>query len=294
MLRGFVAVAQRLSITQAADDLCLTQSAVSKQVQVLEEFLGAPVLKRKYRGIELTELGQRLFALASPFFAELSEFALLARQSDAHRPVTITASIGVTALWILPRLGAFQTAHDNIDVRVAANDKMLDLRQEGIDLAIRYARPADVPANAMRLFGEKVVPVANKALVEKAATGDGALLDQVLLEFDERARPWLRWSDWLESMGLERRLPKAYLHFNQYDQVIQAAMEGHGVALGRVGLIMPMLKDRRLAIWPGLSPADSDYAFWLIIASDTPRLEVTALADWIRQEAATIAAGWES
>jgi DNA-binding transcriptional LysR family regulator len=284
-LRGFVAVARRMSITLAAQDLCLTQSAVSRQIQALEQHLGTPLFVRKHRAIALTDAGEQLFYLASPWLERLADFADSVRHESRLRPVTVTASIGVTSLWILPRLGAFQASHPHIDVRVATNNRLLDLKREGIDLAIRYCPQAQAPDGAIRLFGEEIVPVANKAVAAKAFKSHAALMQQVLLELDERARPWLRWSDWLGARGFPDAKPKAYLHFNQYDQVIQAAIEGHGVALGRVALVRPMLNDGRLVVQPGVKFGMSNYAYWLIQASAEPRSEVKAFCDWMVREA---------
>lgn len=280
-LRGFVAVARRMSITLAAKDLYLTQSAVSRQVQSLEAHLGVALFIRKHRALALTEAGEQLLHIASPWLDRLGEFSRSIRHDGRPRPVTITASIGVAALWILPRLGLFQTAYPHIDVRVAANNRLLDLEQEGIDLAIRYCREEQAPRGATLLFQEQIVPVANKSVAAVAFSVDNDLSQQVLLELDDRRLPWLRWSDWLRGQGLRGIEPKAYLHFNQYDQVVQAAIEGHGIALGRIGLIFPMLEDGRLVAQPGRNIESSDYAYWLVQMSKTSRPEVTALRDWI-------------
>lgn len=289
-IRGFVAVARRMSITLAAQDLCLTQSAVSRQIQALEEQLGTPLFVRKHRGIELTDAGDRLFQLAAPWFDRLTEFAQSAKQGERPRPVTITATIGVTSLWLLPRLGAFQASHPQIDVRVAANNRVLDIKQEGIDLAIRYCLETDAPQGAIRLFGEKVAPVAHKTVAALAFPNRESLLGQVFLELDERTLPWLRWSEWLNASGSTDAQPKTYLYFNQYDQVIQAALEGHGVALGRLGLILPLLKDGRLVAQVDAQLGMSDFAYWLTGFDDTARQEVQVFADWIVREARLTAA----
>ncbi|HEV2610719.1 MAG TPA: LysR substrate-binding domain-containing protein [Noviherbaspirillum sp.] len=284
-LRGFVAVARRMSITQAANDLCLTQSAVSRQIQALEEYLGTPVIVRKHRAIALTEAGERLMALSSPWMDRLSETTRSIRHHGRTRPVTITASFGVTALWVLPKLAAFQDANPNIDVRVAANNRVLDLKQEGIDLAIRYARKADVPSGAIELFGERVVPMASKAVAARAFRNPRALLNEVLLEYDEpQARPWLRWSEWLASAGMADAKPKAYLHCNQYNQLVQLAVDGHGVALGRVALVLPMLADGRLVAMPDGKVGESDYAYWLVEAVPDARPEVAMFREWLISE----------
>lgn len=283
-IRGFVAVARRMSITVAAQDLCLTQSAVSRQIQALEEHFGAPLFFRKHRSIELTDSGEQLFHIAAPWIDRLVDFSQSIRQERRLKPVTITASFGVTSLWILPKLAAFQSTHPNVDVRVAANNRILDLKQEGIDLAIRYCREEHVPKSGIRLSGEEVVPVAHKSIASHAFKTPKALLEQVFLELDDRARPWLRWRDWLNAAGLPKAKPKAFLYFNQYDQLIQAAIEGHGVALGRIPLVLPLLQDGRLVAQPGARPEVSDYAYWLIKASETPRPEVQIFGDWLIQE----------
>lgn len=283
-IRGFVAVARRMSITLAAKDLCLTQSAVSRQIQNLEDNLGTPLLVRKHRAITLTEAGEKLFRLASPWLDRLNEYSQSLQREGRLQPVTITASIGVTSLWLLPRLRAFQTTHPHIDVRVAATTRVLDLAREGIDLAIRYARQADVPADALRLFGEKVVPVANKKVAARAFKNPKALLNEVLLEYDEQARPWLTWSDWLLALGMPNAKPKSNLRLNQYDQAIQAALDGQGIALGRLALVLPMLKDGRLVALGDTGLGASDYAYWLIDASPSPRTEVVAFRNWIIHE----------
>ncbi|HVL76481.1 MAG TPA: LysR substrate-binding domain-containing protein [Noviherbaspirillum sp.] len=284
-IKGFVAVGRRMSITAAADDLCLTQSAVSRQIQSLEEYFRTPLLIRKHRAIELTDAGRQLYELAAPWFEELAEFTRIVRQERRLQPVTVTASIGVASLWILPRLGGFQAQQPNVDVRLAASDKVLDMQQEGIDLAIRYCSAASAPPDAVKLFDEEVVLVAAPALAEKAFAGPEALLDQVLLEFDDRTRPWLRWSDWLRAMGLGNRQPKSTLHFNHYDQVIRAALDGSGVALGRTALIAPMLADGRLVAGPGKGLQASGYGYWLVQATQQPRPEVALFRDWLLEQA---------
>ncbi len=285
-IRGFVAVARRMSITLAAQDLCLTQSAVSRQIQSLEEHLGTPLLVRKHRAIELTEAGRELLQLASPWLDKLADYTQAVRKRDAVRPVTITAPISVTALWMLPRLGTFQAAHPHIDVRVSANNRTLNLKQEGIDCAIRYARASDVPPDAIRLFDEKVLPMASKKVAARAFKNPKALLNEVLLELDERALPWLRWSDWLSATGLPDAKPKSYLHVNHYDQVIRAAVEGHGVALGRVALVLPLLKDGSLVAMDDKGLGNSDYAYWLMGDAHPARPELQVFRNWILQEAA--------
>ncbi len=285
-LRGFVAVGRRMSITAAAGDLCLTQSAISRQVQALEERLGVKLLVRGHRAISFTPEGERLFRSADSAIQQLQDAFGTITADLGRGPVTITASIGVTGLWILPRLGRFQQLHPDIDVRVAANNRILDLAGERIDLAIRYGALAAMDEGAIPLFRETVAPVAHPSLGLDRLASAKDIAGQVLLEFDDPGRPWLHWKDWLASAGWKGAKPKGILRFNQYDQVIQSAMAGQGIALGRIELIQPMLADGRLWRVPTSHPgAGNDHAYWLVGADAAPRPEVAAVMDWIVAEA---------
>lgn len=282
-LKGFVAAARRKSITAAAEDLCLTQSAVSRQIQSLEERLGAALFVRKHRAIALTDVGEQLYRLTLPWFEQLEQFCDSVRSEPRRRTVTVTASIGVSALWILPRLGAFQAAHPDIDVRLAATNRLLDLDNEDVDLAIRYCAAERAPRDAVRLFDECVVPVASPDVAARAFASRRALAAATLLELDQIDKPWLKWSAWLRERGVKLDA-KAYLHFNQYDQVVQAAVEGHGVALGRFALVEPLLRAGRLVALKSEARSVPHYAYWLIESSAPRREEHAAFRAWIMDE----------
>ncbi|MFD1561440.1 LysR substrate-binding domain-containing protein [Paraburkholderia silviterrae] len=289
-IRGFVAVGRRMSITLAADDLCLTQSAVSRQINALETMLGVRLLNRGYRAISFTPEGERLFRAAEGAVQQLQDVVDALMQPRARQPVTITASLGVAGLWLLPRLGALQQRHPDIDLRVAATDKVLDLRAEGIDLALRYASASGAPPMAHRLYEEFVVPVAHPSL--SVATLDAATLARhVLLEFDGPRRPMLRWPDHLHELGLDEQHARGVLSFNHYDQVIQAALAGRGIALGRLALVGPMLADGRLVAVGSRGPLrPTGYAYWLCQADEAPRADVAAVVEWMLDEARSGAA----
>ncbi|RKT58127.1 DNA-binding transcriptional LysR family regulator [Azonexus fungiphilus] len=278
-LRGFVAAASRRSITLAAADLCLTQSAISRQIQALENALGAPLFVRKHRAIELTPAGERLLPAAIAWLAEYGEIAASLRQRAASaNSVTITASIGVTALWLLPRLGHFQATHPTVEVRVVAANSPIDLTPAGIDLAIRYQTEPTIGRGDRLLFRESIAPVLAPVLAKKLA----ANLEEspTLIEYQERSLPGLDWTSWLGSLGLSGRNLRR-LGFNQYDQAVQAAIAGQGVVLGRLPLLADALDDGRLCRWTDVPAFVSPYAYWLLRAPGSNGTAVAAFADWL-------------
>lgn len=284
LLRGFVAVGRRMSITLAAQDLGLTQSAVSRQVQALEEAVGTPLLVRGHRSISFTSVGERLFRSADSAVQQLQDVLGTIQPPSDCLPVTVSASLGVTGLWLLPRLARLQEQCPGLDVRVSACNEVQDLRRYGIDLAIRCASHLPATEHARQLFGESVVPVAHPSLGLQQTWSAESLPDLTLIELDDPHSPWLRWDDWLQAAGWSVR-PRAVLRFAQYEQVIHAALAGQGVALGRVALIQPLLDDQRLVSLGAPQPAGTDRAYWLVHADHRLRPEVRQVSDWIVAEA---------
>lgn len=286
-LRGFVAVGRRMSISAAARDLCLSQSALSRQVRALEERLQVKLFVRGHRSIAFTQEGERLFCISNSALEQLQHAFGTLRVAARQAPVTLSASIGVAGLWLLPRLGRFQARHPEVDLRVAAEDRVVDLVTEGVDLAIRYGQPATSRRGAVRLFGETVVPIAHPSLGVQCLDSSRDLADHVLLEFENPGRPWLHWDGWLAAIGFRGAKPRSFLRFNQYDQVVRSAIAGHGIALGRIELIRPMLEDHSLVTVKMPRPGPmNDYGYWLLKADEHPRPSVAAVIAWIKAEAA--------
>jgi LysR family glycine cleavage system transcriptional activator len=286
-LRGFVATGRRMSMALAAEDLCLSPSALSKQITGLEESLGVRLLVRGHRSIAFTREGAELFQAANAAMQQLQDAVGHILPAVEGKPVTITASIGVTALWLLPRLGPLQADHPDIDIRVAADNAVLDPRAADIDLSIRYCAEAMAPDSAIRLFGETIRPVASKMIGTDSIQTPDDLSGYVLLELDETCRPWLQWRGWMASAGWGfTRKPKGMLRFNQYDSVIQAAIAGQGIALGRMELLGPIIKAGQLQPVPtSVPPPPCDHAYFLVIADKFPRRSVMRVAEWIEAQA---------
>lgn len=296
LLRGFEAAARHLSFTKAAEELFLTQSAVSRQVQGLEEALGVPLFQRRHRALLLTDEGQVLQQLVARQLHELRE----AVERIARRPggmITVTTMVTFASLWLVPRLARFRQVHPEIDVRIAANNEVLDLERDRIDVAIRYVAPDRVPAGATQLFDEEVVPVCAPVLTKDRARPlrePADLAHHVLLHDDAQgsrfpALPYLQWDVWLQAMGLPDLQPAGGLHFSHYDQLIQAAANGEGVALGRLPLLSKQIRDGRL-VMPfekarGRGTVSTRGYFMLATPAAAGRPEVKHFMDWLLAEA---------
>lgn len=288
LLRSFVAVGRRMSITLAAQDLCIVQSAVSRQIQALETALGCRLFVRSYRSIEFTPEGRHLFRSVDPMLEQLGAVIGALRPPGERPCITITATIGVTALWLLPRLGAFQRGAPDIDVRVAATNRLTDLERDGMDLAVRFCPDAAAPEEAVRLFGEVLTPVAHPSLGVTAIEDAAQLRRQVLIDYDDSSRPWLQWKNWLRDAGYKTGASgNGRLLFNQYDQVAQAALAGQGVALGRLALLGNLLAEGQLAIATRQAPVMTDHGYWLLERRGAVSGALSAVRDWIMAEAAS-------
>ena len=291
LLRGFEAAARNLSFTKAASELFVTQSAVSRQIKALEAQLGMALFRRHHRDLRLTEDGQTLYKTAGEVLRLVREVAgkLSARPSGM---LTVTTTISFAALWLVPRLNEFRRLHPGIDMRLAATNEIQELERERIDVAIRYCTPKAAGGGAVRLFGELVFPVCSKALFPgRRLKSPRDLSGQVLLHYDdpERRYPWLSWDAWFELTRVQAVKPAGALRFSHYDHMMQAAVEGQGIALGRSRFVSTWIKLGRLIRPFGnrymCSPADSRAYFLVVSPGSGMRPEVAEFSGWLQQEA---------
>lgn len=279
-LRGFIAAARHMSFTRAAAELCLTQSAISRQIQALESALGVTLFERGVRSLSLTDEGTRLAAAAEGWLTEYVRLAESMR-TPARRPVVVTASIGISALWLVPRLRDFQQQHPDIDIHIAAGNRVADLAREHIDLALRYCADRDAPAEATQLFAEILFPVAHPSVAHELEITAATLPQLTLLEYNEPGFPWLGWDHWLKLIGLDGIRPRARIGYSHYDQLIHAAAGGQGLALGRAVLVDPMIREGRLATVGKVRFPVDGRGFWLIPPPQGLRPEARQFADWV-------------
>lgn len=285
LLEAFEAAARHLSFTRAGDELALTQSAVSRQIAVLEERLGVPLFQRLHRALALTEAGARLHGVTAEVLQRLHGATEELRGAQRRKAVVVTTTPGFAGLWLIPRLAGFVAGRPDVDVRISATNALVQLEREGVDLAVRYCTSERAGPQAVRLFGESVLPVCSPALLADPArplARPEDLARHVLLHPEAGAGGALfQWSLWLRAMGLEGLEPAGGLHFSQYDQMIHAAIDGQGVALGRVPLVSRLMREGRL-VAPFPKRIASPHTYHLLrSAASAHKPEVQQFADWL-------------
>lgn len=289
LLAGFEAAARHLSFTKAGEELFLTQSAVSRQIKELEGELGIELFQRRHRALVLTEAGKQFYAAAAQVLTTMRTATERLRVQAGKKTLSVTTTHSFAALWLIPRLAGFTRAHPGVDVRITADTRVQDLERDGLDVAIRHGPASLAGARAMRLFGERVFPVCSPALLDRTPLEQPRdLKHHVLLQYDdpEARHPWLHWKTWLEVAGIPDLRPAGTLSFSGYEQIIPAAIAGHGVALGRSPLVKDLLASGEL-VAPLEGSADPARAYFVIVSAHAVgRREVDGFVAWLREVAA--------
>ncbi len=296
-LRAFEAVARRLSFRAAAEELHLTQSAISRQIRALEDELGAPLFLRGTRHVELTSAGTSLLQTTVPLIDRLDASVRQIRMARGRRSVSLSTFASFASLWLIPRLQAFQREHPDIDIRISATDVMADLDDPELDVVLRYCHPDAAPPGSVRLFGEVVTPVVSAGFAEQARNGSvpplrtpSDLTRHTLLEEDDHraSAEYLSWRYWLRQNDQAQLQPLRWMYLNFTYQQIQAALAGQGAALARVALVHDSLHRGELVEPFGPEcRVRSPFAYWAVrsnAASDRP--ELRQFFAWVVQQAA--------
>lgn len=292
-LRAFEAVARLLSFRAAAEELSLTQSAVSRQIQSLEEEIGCTLFLRGTRKVELSGDGAQLLPTAVAVLSKLDQAVRQIRRTRGRRVVNVSTFASFASLWLIPRMEAFQREHEDIDIRVSAYDRKVDLEDGEIDLALRYDDRPSVPADAEQLFEELLSPAVSPWYLQKPPAPlkkPADLAGHALAEEDD-ARPsaeFLSWRRWLTEQGQPDLQPRRWLYLNFTYQQVQAALTGQGVALARLPLVHEHLQRGELVEPFGKAGRlGCPFSYWLITGPNAARRpEVQQFADWVKQQAA--------
>ena len=291
-LRALEAVARNLNFRAAAEELSLTQSAVSRQIQALEEEVGVPLFLRHTRAVELTGAGSQLLAAVTPSLERIDSAVRQVRRNAGRKSVAISTWASFASMWLIPRLEAFQAEHPDIDIRIDASDTPVDLDTSDVDLALRYTTPDNVDSSAVRLFGEQLTAVASPWLLKSGTPlrKPADLAHFALIEASDISRhhnlEWLTWRRWLDKQQIPKLEPKRWLYFNYAHQIAQAALTGQGVALARMPLVADSLASGDLVEILPDKRMDSPLVYWMLVGPRSrARPEIQAFCAWLQTQA---------
>jgi DNA-binding transcriptional LysR family regulator len=282
-LAVFEAAARLASFTAAARELGMSQAGVSRHVQQLEQFCGAPLFRRQHRGVTLTKDGERLRDSAVIGMNRIAATVRAIRGSSAAARVTLATTIAFASLWLMPRLRRLHAAHPDIEVSILAIDSLPDMENEGIDLLVRFGS-GNWPSLVTRaLFDDEIVPVCSPSYAFRHGppSRPEQLLRERLLHMQLHDPSWIDWAGYLTYFGTA--VPPIFEgpRFNNYLIALQAAVAGEGIALGWKRLLDSHLTDKLLVPLPVQSMPMKGAYFLARHENSEPKVHSARIEDWL-------------
>ncbi|MCG8695193.1 MAG: transcriptional regulator GcvA, partial [Minwuiales bacterium] len=287
-LRAFESAGRHLSFTKAAAELNVTPAAVSHQVKALEELLGVPLFRRLTRALRLTDAGRAALPTLSQGFDTLAQGVEQVRAHSESGVLTVSVSPSFGAMWLVPRLERFRIRHPDIEIRIDGTDRLVDLARDDADVALRYGPGGYKGVRVDWLFSQVNTPVCSPVLLsgEHPLRRPDDLRHHTLLHIDWKDAE-ASWRMWLLAAGLHDIDPTRGPRYTMESMAVQAALDGHGVALVGDMLVADHLESGRLVrpFDPSLSTPLS-FAYYLLSAqSSAAQPKVAAVRDWPLVEA---------
>lgn len=281
-LRAFEAAARHLSFTRAADELHVTQAAVSHQIKGLEERLGLPLFRRLPRRLILTEEGQILLPELRDAFNRIGAAVERISARGAGGTLTVSSMTTIVMGWLVPRLPRFQAAHPEIEVRLVTSQRLVDFTREDIDIAIRFGDGKWPGLKAERMFGERLTPLCPKDFIDKIRTPED-LRTLPLIRSDDDGEEW---RIWFAAAGVEGVGPIRGPVFDSTKIAAQAAVDGLGIVLAPPALFLDDIAEGRL-YQPFELLVTTGKSYWLVVPDAwTERPKIKTFRDWIHSELA--------
>ena len=289
-LRAFETAGRHLSFSKAAEELSVTPGAISQQIRTLEDFLDIKLFKRLSRAIVLTDAGQLLLPLLSESFSSITEAVELVRKNQGNVPLTITSAPSFISKWLIPRLCKFQAIYPDIDVRIDASNRLVDFVREDIDVGIRFGTGEFPDLNSVYLFSFDLIPVCSPGLVNQknGLSSPGDLRHYTLLHsnYADVDSSWPDWSMWLATAGVDDIDTSRGIIFNQSEMIMEAALEGQGVALVASVMAAGEIAAGRL-IQPFETRLPVRLCYHMVTTEQKARSDkVTAFRNWVVAESA--------
>ncbi|TAA43737.1 MULTISPECIES: transcriptional regulator GcvA [Corallincola] len=280
-VKTFEAAARHLSFTRAAEELFVTQAAVSHQIKALESFLGVRLFRRAHRTLLLTEEGQSYFQTVSPLLRALSEATdrMMAMRASGALTVSLTPSFAIS--WLVPRLSEFSAKYPEIDVRIKAVDKESGPLDDDVDVAFFYGRGRWPGLESCKLHSEYRIPVCAPQLLQ----GTHPLktpndLQYYSLLHDGSRQDWKRWLRQASAKHVNANVGPIFSHSTM---ALQAAILGQGVALGHTTLARPDIESGRLVVPFKTAMLSRDSYFLVFPDEDVDNPKVVAFKAWVME-----------
>ncbi|QTN36651.1 transcriptional regulator GcvA [Cognatishimia activa] len=291
-LRAFEAAARHMSFAKAADELNVTPAALSFQIKSLEEHLGQPLFIRLNRAVELTPAGKTLAPGATEGFQALNAAWTSTRRLGDDTTLTVSAGPSLTAKWLAPRLLDFARSHPDIDLRISATLKRIDLRRDQVDVALRFGYDSGDDFYSVPARKEWMSPAMTPAMAEDYPTPeslkDAPLIVDSSIDF---LSPPCDWNNWFKSIGIDYT-PSRTITFSNADHAIEAACTGVGVVLGRRPLMIKDVLDGRLVV-PFKQAIETDARFHFVcLKGAEKRPHIRDFRDWYLAEIEKTAHIW--
>lgn len=284
-LRTFEAAARHRSFARAAAELHVTPAAISQQIKLLEDYLGAALFGRG-KILALSESATAALPLVTEAFDQLERAVARLRASNTHGPLVVSAPPAFAARWLIPRLDDFNTRHPNVDLRLMATRRLVDFTLEDVDVAIRFGPGTDQDLHVERLMTESIVPVAAPKLAMSINTPED-LARCTLLEDEWHVSEGLfpDWSTWLATLGVDTGTPLRIQGLGDANLSVQAALAGLGVALAWYSLVSDDLQAGRLTRLLDKS-IPTTLGYHLVMPENRAALsKVVAFREWLMEQA---------
>jgi len=280
-LRAFEAAARHLSFTKAAEELGVTQAAVSHQVKTLEDSLGTKLFRRLTRALALTDAGSLLAPELGEAFERMTRAVQRVQEREAHGILRVSLLYTFALAFLVPRLGRFSSRHPTIDLKLETNSRVIDFDREPFDAAIRYGRGPYPSLHADLLFPDALTPLCAPALARKIKKPADVFSFKLL----DDQNFWDDWAVWLTAAGLDPKAPRQRTTvFDSTRLAVEAAMEGLGVALGAPFLFESEIKSGRL-VQPLKLVVPAGKSYWLVCPKrDAERPNMLAFRQWLVEE----------
>jgi DNA-binding transcriptional LysR family regulator len=280
-LRAFEAAARHLSFTRAAEELNVTQAAVSHQVKALEERIGVKLFRRLTRGLLLTEDGHALLPDLREAFDRLAQAVDRVGRQGGQGTLNISLLTTFALGWLVPRLPRFQAAHPSIDVRLTTTARLIDFAVEDVDVAVRYGTGGWPGLRCDKIMDDVITPLCNARLAERLRKPEDIFNVPLLHEQYEHD-----WRTWFRAAGLSVGQLKKGPIFDSTRVAVEAAIAGIGVACGAPSLFSAELASGQLH-QPFDLVVPNGKAYWLVSPEATAeRPKIKALREWMLAEAA--------